>query len=129
MNAMNASLIHSPLFCEHARCSLVEAVKVRKGQAVSYIVWQMPESFYFKANQNQVYQIQSFTLKMIGWCAFIDAMVNDSYFRLRLGEYAKLWGTKAKFLNAMIIYRKNTGQQRSIVIQNSVNWGTLCEIC
>jgi hypothetical protein len=65
MNAMNASLIHYPLFCEYARCSLVEAVKVRRQQAVCWIVQRMPESFYFKVNQNKVYQFRSFILKMI----------------------------------------------------------------
>jgi hypothetical protein len=39
--AMNASLIHSPLFCEYPQCSLVEALKpleLVQGQAVSFIV-------------------------------------------------------------------------------------------
>jgi hypothetical protein len=92
MKAMNASLMYSPLFCEQAQRSLDKAFKARKTResAVLCDMWDQRETICFKNKSEQSYQILSFTLKIIWWCAFIDAMVNDGYSRLHLGEYAKL---------------------------------------
>jgi hypothetical protein len=62
--AMNASLIHSPLFCEYAQRSLVEVLDLVQGQAFSCMT-NARELLLQSKYQNKVHQIWSFTLKMI----------------------------------------------------------------
>jgi hypothetical protein len=86
--------------------SLCEAFKARKSSQLCCVTYMRPARDHLLQNESeQSYQNLSFTFKMIWWCAFIDAMVNDSYSRLHLWEYAKLHGTQGKCLNSMIIYR------------------------